>query len=174
MAQSAEPRIQAAETQVSKPQSASIIVGSPCKARKSAKNPTPAQITKWQARARAAEDAARLKRDKRTADEIYGTNGPMTAETHPHTYSVQFRQPNVAMNVDFMGVRSFQNCLERYIACEYPDKQRSSHRSADTLRRILEKNEIPPPHYPREDRQVCASWRWVTSFVITCKNMEFL
>lgn len=162
MAQSAESRIQAAETQVSKPQTASIIAGRPYKARKSPKNPTPAQIAKCQARAKAGEVVARFKADLRTADEIYGTDGPVTAKTHPHTYSVQFLQPRLAMPADFIGVRSFQNCLERYIARESPAKQRSSHRPADTLSRIMEKNEIPPPHYPREDRQVRASWRWVT------------
>lgn len=159
MAQSAESRIQVAETQVSEPRTASIKVGRPYKARKSAKNPTPAQIINSRARANATEDAARLKADPRTADEIYGTDGPVTAETHPHTFSVQFRQPHLAMDADFMGVHSFQNCLERYIASECPDKQRSSHRPADTLRRIREKNKIPPPHYPREDPQVRASWR---------------
>lgn len=162
MAQSAESRIQAAETQVSKPQTASVIAGRPYKARKSPKNPTPAQIAKCQARAKAGEVVARFKADLRTADEIYGTDGPVTAKTHPHTYSVQFLQPRLAMPADFIGVRSFQNCLERYIARESPAKQRSSHRPADTLSRIMEKNKIPPPHYPREDRQVRASWRWVT------------
>lgn len=149
------------ERQSSEPQTASIITERPHKVQKSAKNPTPAMIENSRARAIAAEHAALLREDPRTADEIYGTDGPVTAESHPHTFSVQFREHGLAMNADFMGVRSFQNCLECYVASVSPGKQRSSHRPADTLRRIVEKNPIPPPHYPRDNSQVCASWRWV-------------
>lgn len=101
---------------------------------------------------------ASVKTDPRTADEIYGTDGPVTVESHPHTFSVQFKEHGLAMDADFMGVRSFQNCLECYIARESPKKRRSAHRPADTLCRIVEKNPIPPPHYPRDKRQVCANW----------------
>ncbi|OBT54946.1 hypothetical protein VE04_04700 [Pseudogymnoascus sp. 24MN13] len=150
------------------PQMASIMGERPYKAQKSAKQKTSAMIKNGQAGAIAREDAARLKADQRTADEIYGTDGPVTEVSHPHTFSVQFLEHGLAMDADFMGVRSFQNCLERYVARESPKKQRSSHRPADTLQRIKEKNPIPPLHYPRNKGQVCASWRyelktkWVT------------
>ncbi|ELR02357.1 hypothetical protein GMDG_05421 [Pseudogymnoascus destructans 20631-21] len=147
------------EGQNIEPQMASIIGEWPYKARKSAKNPIPAMIENGQARAIAGEDTARLKADQRTADEIYGTDGPVTEGSHPHTFSVQFLEHGLAMDADFMGVRSFQNCLECYVAGEAPVKQRSSHRPVDTLQRIGEKNPIPPPHYPRDDKKVCASWR---------------
>ncbi|OBT75085.1 hypothetical protein VF21_06535 [Pseudogymnoascus sp. 05NY08] len=140
-------------------QTVSIMGERLSKARKSAKNQTPAMIKNNRARAIAGENAARLKADKRTADEIYGTNDPVTEVSHPHTFSVQFLEHGLAMDADFMGVRSFQNCLECYVAREMPEKQRSSHRPADTLQRIGEKNLIPPPHYPREDKKVCASWK---------------
>ncbi|KFY27238.1 hypothetical protein V493_03621 [Pseudogymnoascus sp. VKM F-4281 (FW-2241)] len=147
------------ERQPIEPETASVMAERPYKARKPAKNPTPAMIEGSRARAIAAESAARLKQDMRTADEIYGTNGLVTAESHPHTFSVQFQEHGLAMGADFMGVRSFQNCLELYVARESPEKQRSSHRPVDTLRRISEKNPIPPAHYPRNNPQVCASWR---------------
>lgn len=97
------------------------------------------------------------KTDPRTADEIYGTDGPVTAVSHPHTFSVQFKEHGLAMDADFMGVRSFQNCLECYVARESPKKQRSAHRPADTLCRIVEKNPIPPPHYPMK-KSVITNW----------------
>lgn len=149
------------ERQDFEPQTVSIMGERPSKAQESANNPTPAMIKNNRARAIAREDAARLKADQRTPDEIYGTDGPVTEASHPHTFSVQFLEHGLAMDADFMGVRSFQNCLECYVAREAPAKQRSSHRPADTLRRIGEKNPIPPPHYPR-DKQTCANWRWVT------------
>ncbi|KFY81937.1 hypothetical protein V500_10955 [Pseudogymnoascus sp. VKM F-4518 (FW-2643)] len=155
------------ERQTIEPQTASVKAKWSYKARKSAKNPTPATTEKEEARAIASEKARLLREDPRTADEIYGTDGPVTAVSHTHTFSVQFKEHGLAMDADFMGVRSFQNCLERYIGSESPDKQRSAHRTADTLRRIVEKNPIPPPHYPR-DKSVCANWgnevrsKWVT------------
>lgn len=147
------------ERQPSGPQTASIKTKRPYKARKSAKNSTPAMIESIWARDIAGEHVARLKADKRTADEIYGTNGLVTAESHPHTSAVQFQEHGLVMDADFMGVRSFQNCLELYVAKESPQKQRSAHRPAETLRHISEKNPIPPAYYPRDDPKVCASWR---------------
>lgn len=146
------------ERQTFEPQTASVKAEWSYKARKSAKNPTPATTEKAQALVIAIEKARLLREDPRTADEIYGTDGPVTAVSHPHTFSVQFKEHGLAMDADFMGVRSFQNCLERYIGSESPYKQRSAHRPADTLRRIVEKNPIPPPHYPRDESQVCANW----------------
>lgn len=142
------------------------------KVRKSAKNPTPAMIKSSQAHAIATEDVDRLRADQRTADEIYGTDGPVTAESHPHTFSVQFQEHGLAMDADFIGVRSFQNCLECYIAKVSPEKQRSAHRPADTLRRIVEKNPIPPPHYPKNNTQIGASWRWVPLFLLPLVEIE--
>ncbi|KFY09036.1 hypothetical protein V492_05678 [Pseudogymnoascus sp. VKM F-4246] len=147
------------ERQPYEPQTVSVKAGRPLKVRKSAKNPTPAMIKNNRARAIAQKRADRLKQDPRTTDEIYGTVGPVTKESHPHTFSVQFEGLDFAMDADYMGVCSFQNCLERYVGEECPQKQRSAHRPADTLRRILEKNPIPPENYPQENPQVCASWR---------------
>ncbi|OBT63303.1 hypothetical protein VE03_07931 [Pseudogymnoascus sp. 23342-1-I1] len=141
------------------PKMASVEAKGSRKVRKSTENPTLATIKSSRARAITTDDADRPKAESGTTDEIYGTDGPVTAESHPHTFSVQFQEHRLAMDADFMGVRSFQNCLESYIAGLSPEKQRSAHRPADTLRRIVEKNPIPPPHYPKNNKQIGASWR---------------
>jgi hypothetical protein len=150
------------ERQAFEPQTASIMAKgfyNAQKPRKSAKNPTPAMVENRRVRDIAGEKAARHRADPRTPDEIYGTEDPVTEDSHPHTFSVQFRDPGLAIIADYMGVRSFQNCLESYVAGESPEKQRSSHRTAETLQRIKEKNPIPPPHYPRDIPQICANWK---------------
>lgn len=154
-------RFDGEERQTPEPLTASTVVNGSSKARKprkSAKNPTADMVEKCRVRDNAARRAAQCKADLESPDEIYGTEGPVTEESHPHTFSVQFQDPRLPMSEDYMVVRSFQNCLEHYVACESPEKQRSSHRSAETLQRIKERNPNPPPHYPNGP-QIRASWK---------------
>lgn len=129
------------------------------KNRKSDKPLTAAQTERNRLHELALANMERHRADTRLPNEIYGTMGPVTEESHPRTHMVDFRDPGLIMEADYMGVRGFRNCLEHHIECVSPGKQRSFHRTADTLRRIVEKNPIPPMHYPRDDATTCTNWR---------------